>query len=190
MSKELKLVSPIPVSVNHYLGWRVIMKGGKPIVVSYETPEYKKYKKEFSKEIIKQVREQNWEMDCTGLRHIYVDTIFYFDRIDKDPNNYFKCSLDCITDSKKVWVDDNVVCERVQGILYDSKNPRMEMTIHFTNYIGIFDSIEQLDKFEDKCKLCSRYGRNCSILLKAKSGRIQEEINDFICSKYKMKKEK
>ena len=52
--------------------------------------------------------------------------------------------------------------------------------------MGIFDNKDVLKTFEDKCMDCSRYKRNCSILKKAKEGRIQNEIgNDFICSKYK-----
>jgi len=35
---------------------------------------------------------------------------------------------------------------------------------------------------------CSRYNRNCSILKKAKEGRIQKEISELICNKYKKRK--
>lgn len=185
MTKELKLVSPVPPSVNHYLGWRAIMKGRKPIVVSYETVEAKKYKKEFGEEIKKQVEKQGWIYDETGLQHYYVDCMFYFDRVDKDCNNYFKCSLDCITETGVVWKDDNIVCERVMGIYYDSVNPRIEMIIYPVSYVGIFGNQEQLNNFESKCKTCSRYKRNCSLLKNAKTGRIQESIQDFVCSKYK-----
>lgn len=90
-----------------------------------------------------------------------------------DCNNYFKCMLDAITDSKKVWEDDNVVCERVNGIFYDSANPRIEMIISPVDYIGIFKDLSQLEEFESNCIGCSRYKRNCSILQKAKEGEIQ-----------------
>ena len=102
-----------------------------------------------------------------------------------DTNNYWKVGFDAITDSGVVWADDNMACERVLKVLYDSKNPRIELTIYKTDYIGIFDNQEQLSEFEDKCKTCQRYNRNCSILKKAKEGRIQEEICDLKCSKYK-----
>ena len=49
----------------------------------------------------------------------------------------------------------------------------------------VFDHQEQLNEFEEKCRTCKRYSRNCSILNKAKEGRIQEEIQDMVCSKYK-----
>lgn len=34
--QELKLTSPIAPSVNHYLGWRAILKNGKPMAVGYK----------------------------------------------------------------------------------------------------------------------------------------------------------
>ena len=35
-----------------------------------------------------------------------------------------------------------------------------------------------------------RYSRNCSIFKKSKEGRIQEEIQNFVCSEFKVKKDK
>lgn len=151
----------------------------------YETGEAKKYKKEFIKYIHDQIKKQNWSLPVIKTQHFYCDCVFYFDRIDKDCNNYFKLLLDSITESEAIWADDNVVCERVNRILYDSDNPRIEITIYPVDYVGIFDNYKQLEQFENKCKLCKRYLKNCSILNKAKEGRIQEEIQDFICKKYK-----
>ena len=182
--KVLKLISPIPMSVNHYLGTRVVMKNKKPMAMVYETGDAKKYKKIFGEYIKEQVKLQNWIMSKDKTQHIYCDCVFYFDRMDKDCNNYFKLLLDSITESEVVWIDDNVVCERVNRIYYDSSNPRIELSIYRTDYIGIFDNKKQLDEFEIKCKTCKRYKRNCSLLKKAKEGRIQEEICDLKCSKY------
>lgn len=181
----LKLTSPIPLSVNHYLGTRAILKNGKPMAIIYETGEAKKYKQKFSEYIKEQVKLQNWIMSKDKTQHIYCDCVFYFDRTDKDCNNYFKLLLDSITESESVWIDDKVVCERVHRIYYDSNNPRIELTIYRTDYIGIFDNINQLNNFEEKCKTCQRYKRNCSIFKKAKEGRIQEEICNLECNKYK-----
>lgn len=186
----LKLTSPIPLSVNHYLGTRAILKKDKsgklkPMAMVYETSEAKKYKKEFGEYIKEQVKLQNWIISEDKTQHICCDCVFYFDRTDKDCNNYFKLLLDSITESEVVWIDDNVVCERVNRIYYDSSNPRIELEIYPVNYIGVFDNQEQLDYFENKCKTCKRYNKNCSILKKAKEGRIQEEICDLECSKYK-----
>ena len=181
----LKLIITDFISVNHYLAYRAIIKNGKPMAMSYKTKEAKDFQEKFKKYVEDQVKEQGWITDPNPMQHYYVDTTVYFPRLDMDINNYYKCSLDSITDTGLVWVDDNVVCERVKHIYYDSKNPRIEYEIYAVDYIGIFDNQEQLDLFEDKCKTCQRYKRNCSILKKAKEGRIQEEICDLECSKYK-----
>lgn len=188
MDKQvLKLTITDFVSVNHYLAYRAIVKNGKPMAMSYKTQEAKDFQKKFEKHIKEQVSIQGWITDLNPFQHYYVDTYFYFPRIDMDANNYYKCSFDTITDTKLIWTDDNVACERVQRVLYDSSNPRIELEIYPVDYIGIFDNKEQLDCFEDKCKTCNRYKRNCSILKKAKEGRIQEEICDLKCNKYKEK---
>lgn len=183
--QELKLISPMPPSVNHYLGYRGIMKNGKPMAVSYKTSEAIKYQKNFMNYVIEEVKKQNYTLKPNKNQHFYIDAVFYFDRIDKDPNNYWKCLLDAITDTKLIWIDDNVTCERVQRIYYDSNNPRIEITIKPVNYIGVFDNASQLEEFESNCVGCNRYKRNCSILQKAKEGRIQSEICDGVCSKRK-----
>lgn len=185
----LKLTSPMCPSVNHYLASHVVMKnvGNKkvPMSVTYETNEAKKYKKDFTQYVKEQINIQGWDMPVTKEQHFYVDVVFYFDRIDKDPNNYFKLPIDAITESGLIWADDNVVCERVNRIYYDAENPRMEYTIYPVDYIGIFDNKLQLNRFEDECKTCKRFSKNCSILKKAKEGRIQKEINEHLeCSKY------
>jgi crossover junction endodeoxyribonuclease RusA len=187
----LKLISPIPCSVNHYIKPRGIIKWvgkvPKAIVTMYETAEAKKYKKEFCTYVKEQVKLQQFNIIPNKTQHFYIDCIFYFDRIDKDCNNYFKLLLDAITDTQTIWVDDNVTAERVQAIYYDSQNPHIELTIYPVDYIGIFSNQEQLDEFKSNCIHCKRYKeRKCSILQKAIEGRIQEEINENKCSKYKI----
>lgn len=186
MSKVLRLISPIPPSVNHHLEYRVIKKGNRNIVVAYKSLEQKKFEKQFIPYVIEEAKKQCWEYDDTGKTHYYNDWVVYFPRIDMDASNYDKVLCDSITESKCVWKDDNIVLNRVKRVYYDSKNPRIELEIHPVEYMGIFDNKDALKTFENKCKKCSRYKRNCSILKKAKEGRIQNEINnDFICSKYK-----
>lgn len=185
-NKQLKLTVTDFVSVNHYLAYRAIIKNGKPMAMSYKTQEAKKFQKDFTNYVKEQSKLQNWESDLNPFQHYYVDAVFYFPRIDMDTNNYWKVAFDSITDSGVVWADDNMACERVIKVLYDSENPRIEYTIYKTDFIGIFDTQEQLDSFEDKCKTCKRYKRNCSLLKKAKEGRIVSDItDDKICKKYK-----
>ena len=181
----LRLTSPIPPSVNHYIGVRAVIKSGKPLALLYETKEAKRYKQEFKSYIAEEVSSQNFIGDLSGTQHYYCDCIFYFDRIDKDPNNYFKCLLDAITETQLIWADDNVVCERVNRIYYDSKNPRIEISIYPVDYIGIFDNAHELKTFMSSCEKCLRIKNNCSVLRKAIEGRVQDEIQCGICSKFK-----
>jgi hypothetical protein len=183
----LKLVSPISPSVNHYLAYRAIIKNGKPMAMSYKTSEATKYQKDFTKYVQEQVKLQNWVMSDNKFQHYYMDCHFIFPRTDMDANNYFKCLADSITDSKCVWIDDVQLCERVQSINYDSKNPRIEIEIKKVDYIGIFKDISQLDEFESNCIQCKRFkDGKCSLLVKSKEGRITEEIKDLQCSKFKV----
>jgi len=182
----LKLVSPIPPSVNHYLAYRAIMKNGKPMAMSYKTADAVKYQKNFTQYVKEQAKLQNWIMSENKFQHYYMDCKFFFPRIDMDANNYFKCMADSISESNSVWIDDVQLCERVQSINYTSDNPRIELEIRQVDYIGIFNDISQLDDFKSNCIQCKRYkDGKCSIFVKACEGRIQEEIVDLVCIKHK-----
>ena len=184
--KVLKLTSPICPSNNHYLDYRVIKKGKKNIVIAYKTKETKDYQRKFKPYVELQAKIQGWKLDATGTQHYYSDWTVYFPRVDMDASNYDKVLSDTITDANCVWKDDNIVLNRIKHIYYDSKNPRFEIEIKPVEYIGVFDSIEQYDIFEEHCKQCKRYKRNCSILNNAKKGKIQQEITkSYECMKYK-----
>lgn len=179
----LKLVSPIPPSVNHYLSYRAIVKNGRPICTSYCTTESKNYKKMFSEYVAQEVADQQYSLEANKTRHFYVDAVFYFPQIDMDANNYWKVMLDAITNTKLIWLDDNVVCERVQGIFYDSHNPHIDLTIFPVDYIGIFSDAAQLEYFtQSNCVGCTRYTRNCSLRRCAMDGRVQDGINENECA--------
>lgn len=185
MNNVLKLTSPIPPSQNHYTGIRIIKSGKKNIPMVYKTKEAKEYEEIFEKIICDEVKKQGYKSDLDSKQHFYVDAVFYFDRKHKDSSNSDKVLLDVITRTQLVWKDDSTALFRPQRIYYDVNNPRIELFVYPVEYIGIFNNQEQLNQFEYKCKNCKRYSRNCSILNKAKEGRIQEEIQDMVCSKYK-----
>lgn len=186
MAKELKLISPIPPSVNHYLSYRAIKtREGRVMATSYKTKEAKQYQGMFKDYVKEQVEKQRWDINEFKGTHLYVDTIFYFPRRDMDCNNYFKVLLDAITDTKVVWEDDNIVCERVGRIMYDNQNPRIELVITPVSYVGIFDNDDKLRIYEERCKGCKRYSKNCVLLNRAKSGYIQEGITQEGCGYFK-----
>lgn len=160
------------------------------MATSYKTKSAADYESQFADYVRSEVERQGWNLTPNKLQHFYVDVTAYFDRTDRDCNNYWKVMLDAITDTQLVWIDDNVVCERINRILYDAHNPRIELTIYPVDYIGIFDNADQMRQFtEMNCADCIRYQRNCSILRKAVEGRVQDEISQLSCKKRKIKKE-
>ena len=66
---QLKLISEIPPSVNHYLAYRAIMKNGKPMAMSYKTPDAIRYQNKFTKYVIRQVKEQKWPLKPNKTQH-------------------------------------------------------------------------------------------------------------------------
>ena len=190
MANKLCLVSPVPESVNHYFRYRAFIKDGKAKAMGYKTNAAAEYQDTFCEYVRGEAVRQGWAMSTNEYQHYYVDAIFYFPRTDKDPNNYWKLLLDAITQSGVVWKDDNVTCERVKKICYDSENPRIEIEIYPVEYIGVFDNAEELNSFELCCAGCKRYSRNCSILRRAKEGRVQAEVNDGRCAAFTKKAEK
>lgn len=182
--KELHITSPIPPSVNHYTAARCVIKNGRPLSIVYKTKEAVLYQTNFKEAVAQAVKEQCWNTDLDTPRHFYVDAVFYMDKKHRDCNNTWKCMLDAITDTQLVWPDDDVVCERVKKILYDPVNPRVELCIHYVDYIGVFDTEAQFEAFKARnCIDCKRYKRNCTLLKNAMNGRVQDEIDGFVCSK-------
>ena len=158
------------------------------MAMSYKKLEALKYQRQIIKYVKDEAQKQGWVVSDKKTQHYYMDCVFYFARTDMDCNNYFKVLADAITDSGVVWIDDTQLCERVQGIFYDTENPRIEISIKEVDYIGVFENASQLAQFEANCVGCTRYKRNCSLLNKAKEGRIQDEIQNGVCSKFKSNK--
>lgn len=189
MGKQiLKLISPIPPSVNHYLGWKCVIKKNRPVAVCYKTADSKRYQRLFIKYVKSQVEEQKWVKSPNKFQHYYMDCVYYFDRIDKDANNYFKCMADAITESKAVWIDDTQLCERVQGIFYDPVNPRIEITITEVDYVGVLETADELRTFEVQCHSCSRDIKKCKVRKAALEGRVQSGVEKGICPKFCVRK--
>ena len=136
-----------------------------------------------TKYIKKEVEKQNW--DKIEGRFLHMDEVIYSNRKGRDPDNFKKLQQDCITESGVVWCDDSYCLPRTQRLYIDSTNPRIELVITPTEFVGIFDNEKIAKAFEGRCKNCKRYKNNCSILRKALEGRIQREINeDLICSEF------
>ncbi|MCR8641364.1 RusA family crossover junction endodeoxyribonuclease [Paenibacillus sp. N1-5-1-14] len=184
---NLKLVLPLPVSINDlYINeykWNPKSKKREPTGRRIMSKEGERVKKEIQHAATEQLNGQNWEYNYTLDNFIYMDTNIFFNRMGRDDNNIYKLLPDSL--EKIVYDNDSRVLIRTQMILFDSNNPRVEVEFSPVKYIGIFKTQNLLNDFEDKCRECKRYARNCSILRKAKEGRIQDEIVEFVCTKYK-----
>lgn len=187
MGQVLKLTSPMPPSVNHYLGYRSIVKNNRPMVVAYKTTEAKRYQKAFTAMVKEEAEKQGWVKSKNKRQHYYMDCVYYFDRVDKDANNYFKCMADAITDSKKVWIDDTQLCERVQGIFYDPANPRVEITIYEVEYMGVLMNRNEIRAFDAQCNSCRRKPKSCGIRKMAYEGRVKCGVKGGICPSFERK---
>lgn len=189
---ELYLTVPLPTSLNklyvNQYKFNPKTRKSEPTGARVLSAEGSKSKMLIQKDTRNQMKKQVWNFEYTKENFIYLDATIYFNRMGRDDNNLYKLLCDALEGI--VYDNDSRVLIRTQRIYYDTKEPRMELHIHPVEYIGIFDDQEMLDTFESVCKTCSRYANNCSILLKAKEGRIQEEIDmvELECLKYKKKK--
>lgn len=148
--------------------------------MAYKPVKTKNFEKTFGKYIKEELEKQGWTTPSKD-KFIIMDTVFYFPRTDMDAQNYFKSMCDIMT-SSNVWKDDNKVMERVNRIYYDNKNPRIEITIYESDFVGIFDTNNEHNDFKVNCNKCKRFkNEKCSIYKKALESRIQEDIvrNDF-----------
>lgn len=176
----------LPPSVNNYLRPSARIVNGRPMVHMYETSEAKDFKKRFRAYLERLAKKQGWDYNITAQGHWYLDCYFIQARTNQDNNNYYKILCDSLKDI--IVKDDNNLLVRTQRVLYDAKNPRFVAILKPVHYEGVFESKSEYNDFiESNCIGCSRFNRNCSILKKAKEGRLQEEINNIegtkVCKK-------
>ena len=82
----------------------------------------------------------------------------YFDRIDKDPNNYFKTP--CDVGNGIIYHDDRTIVTRVKRVYYtynEQVPPHFEYELYPVEYIGIFNDEEEYKAFIVKCEQCRNY---------------------------------
>lgn len=190
---KLNLTLPLPTSLNalyiNKFGFNPKTRSRVPTGQRILSKEGEQTKQLIIDQATEQISKSSWDYNFTINNYIYMDTFIYFNRKGRDDNNIYKLLCDAL--EKIVYENDSRILIRTQKILYDTDNPRVEVIFSPVEYRGIFESEHDLVEFEEKCKTCKRYTRNCSILNKAKEGRIQKEINDtYICGKYKGKESK
>lgn len=190
---ELKLTLPVPTSINalyinqfaynpatrkrEMTGKRILSKAGE------------QRKQEIASATREQMKNQYWNYEWTKTNYLYQDAVIYFARRGSDDNNIYKLLNDTLEGI--VYDNDSRVLVRTQHIIYDSKNPRVELKLTPVTFKGIFSNKEDAEKFSSNCINCTRYlnGR-CSILTDSLNGTVREEIGNIenpICIKYKEK---
>lgn len=178
----LKLISPLPPSVNSYLNYRVAQKGKRRFVQAYPNKETEIYKDFFTDYVKDQIKEQEWIRPDKG-KLVYVRCTFYMDRKRKDPSNFIKVPFDVLTEAG-VYVDDDIALPLADRVYIDPVNPRIEIEIFESDAIGIFDNQEDLNKFmSHNCNLCKKEPLKCGVMKKLLDNRILPEVKNGICSK-------
>jgi Holliday junction resolvase RusA-like endonuclease len=183
---ELRLTLPLPTSINDlYINqytWNPKTKSRVPTGKRIMSKEGEEVKEQIQIQAREQLIGQEWDYEYTKDHFLYMDSFIFFNRQGRDDNNIYKLNNDAL--EKIVYDNDSRVLTRTQRILYEKDNPRVELVFTPVEFVGIFDDEEAYRLFEETCKGCKRYKRNCSILKAAIEGRIQEEIKNNTCSKF------
>lgn len=190
---KLELILPVPTSINalyinefrynpktrqrEMTGARILSKAGA------------KRKEEIAFHAKQQMEKQEWDYEWTKENFVYQDAVIHFARRGSDDNNIYKLLNDTL--EKIAYDNDSRVLVRTQRIVYDSSNPRVEVTLTPVDFVGVFENKDEADKFEQNCINCTRHrnGR-CSILVDSLNGTVREEIgsiNEPVCVKFKNK---
>lgn len=196
---ELNLVLPVPTSINKlYIneyqyqknpatkkpervptGRRILSKEGRTVKAQIQ-----------GRARVQLLEHPDWDYEWTKENFVYQDAVIYFARRGSDDNNIYKLLNDSLEGI--VYDNDSRVLVRTQRIVYDSKNPRIEVSIKPVDFVGIFKDRETYEEFATICSGCSRYRNGgCSILKDSISGTVREEIGSIhnpICESFKVKK--
>lgn len=114
-----RLVLPIPVSVNRWLG----MRRGR----LYKTPEAQQWTRD-ALLLVKNWRQRTgWRIVPAGIPVIERIWIWWPDGRKHDPDNTFKILHDTL--SAVVVTDDDQIWPQVWGVAVDRTNPRMELEL-------------------------------------------------------------
>jgi Holliday junction resolvase RusA-like endonuclease len=181
---KVKLVLPVPTSLNRlYINQATFNPKTKQYIPTGKrilSKDGMQTKAKLQGEARVQFKGQEWDFEKTKEKFIYQDVVIHFARRGTDADNIFKL----LNDSMQGIIYDNdcMVLSRVQKIVYNPKNPHIEVEYTFSDFIGIFDNKDVRDEFEARCEFggkkgCSKYRNGkCSILQDSLIGTVREEI--------------
>lgn len=201
---ELTLRVPMPVSINRlYInehnfvynnktgkkesiptGRRILSKDGVRVKAQIQA--------EARMQLLKQL--DKWDYDWTKTGYVYQDAYITFARRGSDDNNLYKLLNDSLEGI--IYDNDSRVLVRTQKIVYNPEDPHIVLKLKPVEFVGVFDNIEQKNKFEDICEFggsngCSKYRNGkCSILKDLTNGTVREEYKDGKCFSFTERKSK
>jgi crossover junction endodeoxyribonuclease RusA len=185
MSRTLKLISPLPPSINGYLNYKIARRGKKQYVQSYLSRDSVSYKSRFVRYVKEQIEEQGWK---TPVKNQYVDIemVFYLEKKGKDPSNFIKMPIDSLVTAGAI-LDDDIVLPSIPNAYIDKNDPRIEITVKESEKVGVFKDLEEYQNFKNiNCNMCRKNEQKCSILKALKENRINEFVsNSGVCQKKK-----
>lgn len=184
----LSFVTRIPPSANDYLGKRVIYNRitRRNEVQLYPTGKALAFRANTKKAIERAIKEQGWTTPDHNT-YIVCEFVAYLPHKKRDSDNLFKCLLDAIKLTDIVY-DDCMIIPRVKNVFIDKNNPRLEVSIHGIDKIGIFTTKEFESFIKNNCSSCKQYKRfkdRCGVLREAIENKISENINKDGCVKKK-----
>lgn len=200
---ELNLTLPVPTSINKlYINeyqWDARLRQRVPTGRRILSKEGRLVKSQIQgKARVQMLDQPEWDYEYTKENFVYQDAVIYFARRGSDDNNIYKLLNDSL--EKIAYDNDSKVLVRTQRIIYDPKNPRIEVKITPVEFIGIFENKDACFDFQARCEFggngngCSKFRKgSCSILKDSINGTIREEVGDIhnpICSEFKEKKGK
>lgn len=197
---ELNLTLPVPTSINKlYIneyqydgrtkqrvptGRRILSKEGRTVKAQIQ-----------GRARVQLLDQTDWDFEWTKENYVYQDAIIYFARRGSDDNNIYKLLNDSLEGI--VYDNDSRVLVRTQHIVYDAKNPRIEVSIKPVDFVGIFKDKHTYEEFTARCEFggengCSRFRNGgCSILKDSIAGTVRAEVGNIKnpnCSEFKPKK--
>lgn len=172
--KQMKIVLPIPPSVNGYLYPKMIRMGGRMIGRLAETVESKEYKAHIIPIIKKRIKEENWKQPEPGT-FIDVKIDYFFPRKRMDASNYLKIPYDAFT-AAGVWGDDDMAKPQTGLVIIDKFDPRIEVTVSISDQKGIFHNKKDRDRFITKYTNMIPKRSFDALLRKLDEGRVTEKV--------------
>lgn len=175
---KLKIISPIPPSVNSYLNYRVQRnpRNGRLFVQAYKSENSIQFENQFIKIVQQEIKQQGWVKPDKD-KYVIIRATFYFPKHHMDINNHWKLPLD-VFKAGGVYNDDSKVIEGARRVYIDKNNPRIEFDIWVAPYVGIFEDINHFEGFKNaNCRFCKKNSERCGVITRALENRITGEID-------------